>query len=691
MRKKPAATNDDDSNLWGDRPVKWGLRMLMLRGRPLALSLSQPVAWDVASFLGLDLPEQLKLDELPDAILAAVTRKGKQRPTRPVRKALLWRNLQHLKRSFGLNSTELDAIAFRAMLRLHAGFGELATKYIGLCVDSQFHRRLAAIFDTPVGNVERALNPEGRFVQSAIISIQEGVLGPLDERLRLRNGMISNLVRPNKSATTLLASLLQRKREPFLALGDYPHLHDEVRLMRDSLRQALSSGRRGANVLLYGAPGTGKSELAAVVAAELNCPLYETECDSVGSMTPRDRLAIVRHLQRIVPVAGKAILLVDEAEDLFPTASSDFRKVSTKITVNECLERNPTPTIWINNGVRHMDEAFLRRFDLVLHISSLPTSAKCDLLRKALPARALEEHEIRRYAGQRELSPAMLIRLVSTATGAHTNGSGEVRRNLRILSSHYLKTLGVTPPSFSALVPVLKHDLDLLNTDIPLQPIIDTIAGTGHGARMLLHGLPGTGKTAFGKAIAERLDRPLLQRQASALLSSWVGGTERNLREMFDEARQGNGILLLDEADSFLGDRTGTRVHWETTHTNELLTQIETFDGVLICTTNRLDNLDPAALRRFDLKVEFRPLEHAQRLALLRQCCAVLSIPVDLDDPVLGRHVHQLDGLTPGDAAAALRRLSLSAEPPTVEALLGALATECRYKPTTHRAIGFVH
>jgi SpoVK/Ycf46/Vps4 family AAA+-type ATPase len=132
-------------------------------------------------------------------------------------------------------------------------------------------------------------------------------------------------------------------------------------------------------------------------------------------------------------------------------------------------------------------------------------------------------------------------------------------------------------------------------------------------------------------------------------------------------------------------------MHWEATQTNELLTQIEAFDGIFICTTNRLDDLDPAALRRFDLKVEFRPLQRAQRLALIRQCCAVLGIPVDLDDPVLDRRVRQLDGLTPGDAATALRRLSLSGEPTTVEALLGALATECRYKPTAHQAIGFVH
>ncbi len=688
MNQKPT---DGDSNLWGDRPVAWGLRMLTLRGRPLAKSLPLPVAWDVASFLGLELPEQLNLDELPDAIIAAVARKGEQQPAKPVRRAQLWRNLQYLKRSFGLNTTELDVIAFRAMLNLHSGFDELACRYIGLSVDFQFYRRLAAIFDAPIGEVESALTPKGRLAQSWLISFHPDALLPLDDRLRLKTGMTSNLIRPNRSARALLASLLPRRREAHLGLDDYPHLHDEVRLLRDSLRQALSSGRRGANVLLHGAPGTGKTELAAAVAAELNCPLYETQGRNGVSLTPRNRLETAQYLQGIIPVAGDGILLVDEAEDLFPTASSDFEKVPTKATINECLERNPTPTIWISNGVRHMDEAFLRRFDLVLHVSSLPTSAKCDLLRKALPPQTLDDREIRRYASQRELSPAMLSRLATTAIGAHANGSGEVRRNLQILSSHYMKTLGATPPAFSSLVPALKHDLSLLNTDIPLQPVIDTMTETRNGARMLLHGVPGTGKTAFGKAIAESLDRPLLQRQASSLLSSWVGGTERNLREMFDEARQGEEVILLDEADSFLRDRSSTHMHWETTQTNELLTQIEAFDGVLICTTNRLDDLDPAALRRFDLKVEFRPLRHAQRLALLHQCCVVLGIPVDLDDPALDHRVHQLDGLTPGDAAAALRRLSLSEKPPTVDALLGALATECRYKPAAHQAIGFVH
>lgn len=691
MNKNISTSTDDDSALWGDRPVKWGWRMLELQGRTLASSLTLPCVYQVAAFLGLELPVPVKGDEVTEAMMLALQRNDFQQSARSARVPLLWANLRHLKRSFGLNTTELDLIAFRAMLRLHPGFAELASKYVGLCLDFQFHRRLAAIFDAPLSRVERALDPSGRLVQSGLVSIDLGVLGPLEDRLRLRSGMISNLVKANKSARDLLASLLPRKREPNLCLDDYPHLREEVRLLRDSLSHALSVRRCGANVLLHGAPGTGKTELATALAAELGCPLYVASGDCDGYLLPRYRLGEARHLQRIIPVAGKGILLMDEAEDLFPTGSSDPEKVPTKAAINECLEDNPTPTIWISNRVRHLDEAFLRRFDLVIHVPSLPALAKRDLLRKALPTQVLDDWEIGRYANQRELSPAMLTRLAAIAVGDSLHGNSDVRRNLQVISSHYMKALGATPPSFSVQAPTLKHDLQLINSDVPLHPVIETMAGSTTGARMLLHGLPGTGKTAFSKALAEQLGRPLLQRQASSLLSMWLGATERNLRDMFDDARTENGILLLDEADSFLRDRSNARAPWEATQTNELLTQMEAFDGIFICTTNRMDDLDPAALRRFDLKVEFRALKDDQRLALLGQCCASLGISVDLDDSALGDRVRRLRGLTAGDAAAAMRRLAVTGNPRTVDSLIDALATECRYKEVVHPPIGFVH
>jgi hypothetical protein len=311
------------------------------------------------------------------------------------------------------------------------------------------------------------------------------------------------------------------------------------------------------------------------------------------------------------------------------------------------------------------------------------------LLCESLPPHTLEERELRRYAAHRELSPAMITRLAMVATSGACNDPETVRDNLRVLSSHYLRSLGAMPLPAVDAPGSLGHDPDLLNTEPPLAAVLDAMSCSRFGARMLLHGAPGTGKTALAKALADRLDKPLLQRQASSLLSMWVGGTERNLSEMFEEARRENGVLLLDEADGFLRHREQARAAWEVTQVNELLTQMEAFDGIFICTTNRLDDLDPAALRRFDFKVTFKPLRPDQRMLLARRCCTVLGI-VTCNEAFSDR-LSRMDGLTPGDAAAALRRLRISGQVPTLDALLDALADECRYKPVMSKPIGFVH
>ena len=695
---KKSAALESDAYLWGDKPVRWGSRMLELQGRALAASMPLHHVFEIAAFIGLELPMPLKGDEFVAALMLALERQNAAPRIESKRVPLLWRNLRHLKSSFGLNATELDIIAFRAMLRLHTGFEVLAGRYIGMCTDFLFHRRLAALFQVAPETVRRALDAEGAMVRSGLVSVQTGILGPLESRLSLSQGLTSNLLRPCKSAKDLLSSLLPPKRSAHLGLDDYPHLRGEVSLLRDHLGKAVSEHRIGVNVLLHGMPGTGKSELAAALAEDLGCPLYEVAVNATQgeSFTPRTRLGEVIQTQRLIPVAGSGLLLVDESEDLFPTVWSDSEKVPTKGAINACLERNPSPTIWISNRTRHLDEAFLRRFDLVIHVAPLPSSAKRELLRKVLPPAALDESEIRRYANQRELSPAMLSRMARVAQASGTSAEPDAAKaalchNLQILSKHYLQTLGANPLPCAASAPALGHDLGLLNTDVPLDSIIATMTRAPMGARMLLHGLPGTGKTALGKAIAERLDKPLLQRLASSLLSMWVGGTEQNLREMFDEARCEGGVLLLDEADSFLRDRSGAHARWEVTGTNELLTQMEDFQGIFICTTNRLEDMDPASLRRFDLKVGFMPLRADQRIRLIRQCCAALGIEQTASEGALDGRAATMDGLTPGDAAVALRRLRLCGEPADLDRLLEALALECRYKPGSHRAIGFLH
>lgn len=694
MSETQSTRHDDSTTLWGTGPRRWALRMLELQGNALVAALGVGQVFQVADFLSIELQRPIPVADLADALLSALPQRRESLAHELSCDGLLRWNLRLLEKTLGLTTVEQDLVAFRVMLRMHQGFAAIAAAYVSLCPDCVLHRRLAELFEAPLEAVERALGPRGNLTRSGLMHVRLGLLDPFEERVGLYKGLMSRLFTRHQSAADVVEALLPPRRDAHLGLGDYHHIAEEISLLHDYLAAACAERRVGVNVLLHGEPGSGKTELAAALAQSIGRVLYEVRAVSEGEdqLTPRERLMELSLTQRLAQTTGAALVLVDEAEDLFATPWGDPEKSPTKAVVNACLESAPTPTIWISNRTRHVDEAFMRRFDLVIHVTPLPASAKCGLLRLQLPVEALSDADIRAYAEQPRQSPAVLSRMARVACSAANGNPESVRRNLGVLSRHYLQTLGETALPRANHAPVLDHDLGLLNTDIPLDSILATMQHTALGARMLLSGPPGTGKTALGKALARQFDKPLLQRQASSLLSPYVGETEQNLRGMFDEARRENGVLLLDEADSFLGARAGARTRWEVTQTNELLTQMEAFEGIFICTTNRLDDLDPACLRRFDLKVGFRALREDQRVRLLRQCCSRLGIAVaaaNLQDVAV--HAAQLTNLTPGDAAAALRRLRLAGGTLKLDQLVAALADECRGKPGVSRPIGFLH
>jgi IS5 family transposase len=117
--------------------------------------------------------------------------------------------------------------------------------------------------------------------------------------------------------------------------------------------------------------------------------------------------------------------------------------------------------------------------------------------------------------------------------------------------------------------------------------------------RICLYGPPGTGKTAYGRWLAQQLGKPLHVKRASDLISMWVGETEKNLAKAFAQAEEANALLLIDEVDTFLQNREGAQRSWEVSQVNEMLTQMESFGGVFIASTNLMAGLDSAALRRF--------------------------------------------------------------------------------------------
>ena len=186
--------------------------------------------------------------------------------------------------------------------------------------------------------------------------------------------------------------------------------------------------------------------------------------------------------------------------------------------------------------------------------------------------------------------------------------------------------------------------------------------------------------------LADALDRELVVKASSDLVSPYVGETERNLARLFAELDAAHSVLLLDEVDSLLRDRRQARHGWEATQVNELLQRMERFGGIFIAAANLIGQLDPAAMRRFDFKLQFRPLERVQRRALFAREALGDAARVGEIPPALAARLDTLEMLTPGDFANVVRQRELLEESLSPEDFLRRLIVECRYKEGTQAA-----
>lgn len=190
--------------------------------------------------------------------------------------------------------------------------------------------------------------------------------------------------------------------------------------------------------------------------------------------------------------------------------------------------------------------------------------------------------------------------------------------------------------------------------------------------------------------MAGELQRPLMIRQASDVMSKYVGETEQNMARMFAEAEAEQAVLLLDEADSFLRSRRLAERNYEVSEVNEMLQGMERYAGVFICTTNLFEELDEAALRRFTFKIRFHALRPAQRERMF--VAEALGGAADALGDEQRRRLAALDQLMPGDFAAVRRQVDVLGVALEPDEFLAQLEAEHRVKPEVRqrRGIGFV-
>jgi hypothetical protein len=196
---------------------------------------------------------------------------------------------------------------------------------------------------------------------------------------------------------------------------------------------------------------------------------------------------------------------------------------------------------------------------------------------------------------------------------------------------------------------------------------------------LLFYGPPGTGKSELARFIADRLDREIMCKRVSDMQSKWVGEGEKNIKRAFEEAEAEDAVLIIDEADSLLFNRDRAVRSWEISFTNEFLTQMERFRGILVCTTNRMKALDDASIRRFNHKLKFDYLLPEGNVIFYEKLLAgLIDTPFDQKSRAV---LKTIPSLTPGDFKTVRDRFSFC---PRGELghkmLLNALEDESRVK-----------
>ncbi|MDR2529465.1 MAG: AAA family ATPase [Synergistaceae bacterium] len=421
-----------------------------------------------------------------------------------------------------------------------------------------------------------------------------------------------------------------------------------------SLLSRSDASKNSIHIMLYGPPGTGKTTFARSLAKHLGLKAWAVA--SRDDDDDNDRRASLIACLNMAKRHRDSFVLVDEAERLLDTSwhSKD------KAWLNSFLEQPGKKVIWVTNQIQHIDSAVLRRFSFSIHFGALGEEERRNLWNQVIARYRVKSYlpdsRVKSLVENYSIPAAVIEQAVSQAKDLGYNKKEFGGAVERVLQAHVALCGGRS--SRPKAKPEEEYALSGVRLDGSVEGLLDKCrrahamyVSNGSlrrgGGTMLFYGPPGTGKTALARHIAHELGRECLVKRASDLLSSWVGESEQNVAEAFRRAEMEGAVLVIDEADTFLYSREIAQRSWENSIVNEFLTALEECKGFCICTTNRMEKMDAAAMRRFSFKVGFTYSGPEQIEALYASLLAPLadgSLPPSLEAELRG-----MTRLTPGD------------------------------------------
>ena len=478
------------------------------------------------------------------------------------------------------------------------------------------------------------------------------------------------------------------------------------------LKRMIAASGGKCNILLYGAPGTGKTSFARSLAKELGRMAWEVrQGDDDGRNMKSEARMMGIQVCNMQEDPAESLMIVDEADELLRGSSCGFGlfglfgfdtggKSTEKGVMNTILDDMRIPAVWISNApAGAMDESVRRRFDYSICFERLNNGQRVAIWRNQVAKHGLEalvpEAKIEEYAAKYATSAGGISTVLSNVKRM-APAAEKVDELVATLMKPHCRLMGVKDAN--AFLPAKDYSLEGLSIKgkVGLDRVVKAARNyldAGFGAasedkprmNILLFGPPGTGKTEFVKYLGKELDRRVVVVKGSDLLSKWVGESEQNIAKAFRRAEAEHAILFFDEVDGRLQDRSNATRSWEITQVNELLQQMENFDGIMVAATNFSRNLDPATMRRFTFKLEFGYLDDAGKKSFFERMFKTTLADAELAE------LRQLRNLAPGDFRTVRQEQFYLGDAVTNLDRIAALKEECAVKKDGDHsaAIGF--
>jgi hypothetical protein len=527
----------------------------------------------------------------------------------------LARNIRCLSATLGMSAGERRLLRL-AVLRWLFEPLELALSVCGKVHQLDASRLLAAAIDSPSGLVFQSLEPSRSLRASGLLSTAQFPCR-VPDLLRLPTGLAEDVIFNAKGAEAVLARLCRISAPAKLKRQDFPQAASEIDVIVAMLKSMDNLPRLGMNVLIYGTPGTGKTEFARMVSAEVGHQLLEVPCvdGDEDPLNAERRFLAYWTCQRIAAAQSRGMVLFDEAEDVFPPlpkgigqTAADNARGPRKAWINSMLESNAVPTIWTSNSIHQIEDSILRRFDLVFEL--LPPGLR---LRRAITDRYLgslgiSPEMLERLARTRTLVPAHVERLAAVLAPIQDSGEDASRACATAINHHLREFHGVA----CAMESTARFSGDVVPpvSDRSISRVAQDIVGS-HARRIIVKGRSASDRRSWCDCLARHLDRDLSV--ISLLLYFHPNGPDhRHLARRLDRSLRADEIVLLDDVDlleSVAAGDQGFSLRLAARHVGDV---IASYPGVLLIALPENPDALPVCVReRPSITVRLRALTPA--------------------------------------------------------------------------------